>query len=416
MAAAIAQKVSQLAGTSGKAKVLAQSDDDVVVVAAVRSAITKGKKGGFKDTRPEEILSAVLRAAYTKVGLDPKLVGDISVGNVLPPGGGATAARMAALHAGIPNTTPINTVNRQCSSGLTAISQIANEIKVGQIDIGIGAGVESMTFGYGGAAMPDGWSEAVLSNKEAEDCLIPMGITSENVAKEFGISRAVQDAFAAASFQKAAAAQKAGKFRAEIVPVKVKWTDPKTEQEREIVVDADDGIRDGVTAESLAKLKPSFSKDGTTHAGNASQVSDGAAAVLLARRSAAKRLGLPIIGKYVTSAVVGVPPRIMGVGPAFAIPKLLEQTGLSKDDIDFYEINEAFASQAVFSIQHIGIPFEKVNPNGGAIAMGHPLGCTGSRQVATGYNIAKQTGAKLFVTSMCIGSGMGMAALFVNEQ
>ncbi|TFK52111.1 thiolase [Heliocybe sulcata] len=413
---AIAQKVSEWTGASGKAKVLAQSDDDVVVVAAVRSAITKGKKGGFKDTRPEEILSAVLRAAYTKASLDPALVGDIAVGNVLPPGGGASGARMAALHAGIPNTTPINTVNRQCSSGLTAVSQIANEIKVGQIDIGIGAGVESMTFGYGGAAMPDGWSEAVLSNKEAEDCLIPMGITSENVAKEYNISRAVQDQFAAKSFEKAAAAQKAGKFKAEIVPVKVKWTDPKTEEEKEIVVDADDGIRDGVTAESLAKLKPAFSKDGTTHAGNASQVSDGAAAVLLARRSVAKRLGLPILGKYVTSVVVGVPPRIMGVGPAFAIPKLLAQTGLSKDDVDLYEINEAFASQAVFSVQHIGIPFEKVNPHGGAIAIGHPLGCTGARQVATGYNISKQTGAKLFVTSMCIGSGMGMAALFVNEQ
>ncbi|KZT21138.1 acetyl-CoA acetyl transferase [Neolentinus lepideus HHB14362 ss-1] len=410
--AAIAQK----AGTSGKAKVLAKSDDDVVVVAAVRSAITKGKKGGFKDTRPEEILSAVLRAVYTKAGLDPALVGDIAVGNVLPPGGGASAARMAALHAGIPHTTPVNTVNRQCSSGLTAVSQIANEIAVGQIDVGIGAGVESMTFGYGGAAMPDGWSEAVLSNKEAEDCLIPMGITSENVAKEYNISRAAQDAFAAHSFQKAAAAQKAGKFTAEIVPVAVKWVDPKTQEVREIVVDADDGIRDGVTAESLGKLKPAFSKDGSTHAGNASQVSDGAAAVLLARRSAAARLGLPVLGKYVASAVVGVPPRIMGVGPAFAIPRLLAHTGLGKDDVDFYEINEAFASQAVFSVQRIGIPFEKVNVHGGAIAMGHPLGCTGARQVATGYNIAKQTGAKTFVTSMCIGSGMGMAALFVNEQ
>lgn len=235
-----------------------------------------------------------------------------------------------------------------------------------------------MTFGYGGGAMPDGFSEAVLSNQEAEDCLIPMGITSENVAADFGISRQVQDEFAAKSFQKAAAAQKAGKFKDEIVPLKVKFIDPKTEKESEIIVDRDDGVRDGVTAESLGKLKPAFKKDGSTHAGNASQVSDGAAAVVLARRSVARKLGLPILGKFVAASAVGVPPRIMGVGPAYAIPKVLEATGLSKDDIDFYEINEAFASQAVYSVQQLGIPFEKVNVHGGAIAIGHPLGCSKS--------------------------------------
>ena len=233
-----------------------------------------------------------------------------------------------------------------------------------------------MTFGYGGGAMPEGFSEAVLSNQESEDCLIPMGITSENVAADFNIPRTVQDEFAAKPFQKAAAAQKAGKFRDEIVPLKVKVVDPKTEKEVEVVVAQDDGVRDGVTAQSLAKLKPAFQKDGTTHAGNASQVSDGAAAVILARRSVAKKLGLPIVGKFVAAAAVGVPPRIMGVGPAYAIPKVLELTGLSKDEVDFYEINEAFASQAVYSVQHLGIPFEKVNLNGGAIAIGHPLGCS----------------------------------------
>jgi acetyl-CoA acyltransferase 1 len=304
------------------------------------------------------------------------LIEDIAVGNVLPPGGGASAARMAALHAGIPNTTPINTVNRQCSSGLTAVAQIANEILSGEIDIGIGAGVESMTFGYGASSQPDGWSEAVLTNKEAEDCLLPMGITSENVAHDFAISREAQDAFAAQSFQKAANAQKAGKFKSEIVPIKVKFTDPKTEIVHDRIVDADDGIRDGVTAQSLAKLKPAFTSTGSTHAGNASQISDGAAAVVLARRSVAKRLRLPILGKWVGSTVVGVPPRIMGVGPAYAIPKVLSRNGLSLHDVDFYEINEAFASQAVYSIQKIGLPFEKVNINGGAIALGHPLGCS----------------------------------------
>ncbi|KAI6010775.1 acetyl-CoA acetyl transferase [Pisolithus orientalis] len=402
--------------SSAKARILVKDDNDVVIVAAVRSALTKSRKGGFKDTRPEEILSGVLRAAYTRARLNPALIEEIAVGNVLPPGGGASAARMAALHCGIPHTTPLNTVNRQCSSGLAAVNQVANEIIAGQISIGIGAGVESMTFGWGSGSLPDGWSEAVLTNKEAEDCLIPMGITSENVATEFGISRERQDEFAAQSFQKAAAAQKAGKFKDEIVPLKVKITDPKTEKEVEIVVDADDGIRDGVTPASLAKLKPSFKKDGSTHAGNASQVSDGAAAVVLARRSVARRLGLPILGKYVAAVATGVPPRIMGVGPAYAIPKVLEKTGLSKEDVDFYEINEAFASQAIYSVEKIGIPFDKVNINGGAIAFGHPLGCTGARQIATGLSISRQRNERVFVTSMCIGSGMGMAAVFVSEH
>lgn len=218
-----------------------------------------------------------------------------------------------------------------------------------------------MTMGYGPGASPASFSEKVLENQEAADCQIPMGITSENVAAQFKISRPDQDAFAATSFQRAAAAQKAGKFKSEIIPVTVKITDPKTEQEHTITVTQDDGIRDGVTAESLAKLKPAFDKNGTTHAGNASQVSDGAAAVLLARRSVAKKLGLPILGKFIQAAVVGVPPKIMGVGPAYAIPAVLKKTGLTKEDVDFFEINEAFASQAIMSVRTIGIPFEKVN-------------------------------------------------------
>jgi len=322
---------------------------------------------------------------------------------------------MASLHAGIPVSAAVNTINRQCSSGLAAVTQIANEIKTGQIDIGIGAGAESMTQYYGQAGYD--FSDEIVENKDAADCTMPMGITSENVAADYNISREVQDEFSAKSFQKAAAALKAGKFKDEILPIKTKWTDPKTGEEREIVVDHDDGIREGVTKESLSKLKPAFTKNGTTHAGNASQVSDGAAAVLLARRSVAKRLGLPIVGKFVTSAVVGVPPRIMGVGPRYAIPKVLKLAGdLPISDVDFFEINEAFASQAVYSVNELGIPHEKVNINGGAIAIGHPLGCTGARQVATGLNVAKQTGGRVFVTSMCIGTGMGMAALFVSEH
>jgi len=390
-------------------------------VPASRSALTKGRKGGFKDTRPEEILMHVLKHSYTSTKLDPTLIGDIVVGNVLPPQGGASTARMAALAAGIPITTPISTVNRQCSSGLTAVSQIANSIRAGDIDIGIGAGVESMTFGYGTGAVPEGYSELVMEDQNAEDCLIPMGITSENVAADYNISRETQDTFAALSFQKAAAAQKQNFFAPEIVPIRVKQESP--DGGRQFLVESDDGIRDGVTKESLAKLKPAFTKTGSTHAGNASQVTDGAAAVLLARRSVAKKLGLPIVGKFVGAQIVGVPPRIMGVGPAYAIPKVLEKTGLSMSDIDFFEINEAFASQAVWCCEKLGIPWKegkdlngKVNRWGGAIAIGHPLGCTGARQIATGLNIAKHDSEKLFVTSMCMGSGMGMAAVLVNEQ
>ncbi|MBW0517927.1 hypothetical protein O181_057642 [Austropuccinia psidii MF-1] len=408
---------SSISSKVGKVAVMIKHDDDAVICAAVRTPITRAKKGGFKDSCPEDLLSAALAGVADRARLSDKaLVEDIAVGSVLAPGGAATVSRMAALHAGYPNTTALNTINRQCSSGLAAINQIANEIVTGQIDIGIAAGVESMTMGYGAGAMPEKMSDEVTALPEAADCLLPMGITSENVASQFGISRREQDEFAAKSFSKALAAQCAGKFKEEIIPVKALWIDPKSGDETHIIVSEDDGIRDGVTVESLSKLKPVFSKTGSTHAGNASQVSDGAAAVLLARRSVARKLGLPILGKFHSATVVGVPPRIMGVGPLYAVNQLLQKAGLRKEEIDFYEINEAFASQAVYSIKELGIPFEKVNPVGGAIAFGHPLGATGARQVATGLAEAKRSRASLFVTSMCIGTGMGMAALFVNEQ
>ena len=248
------------------------------------------------------------------------------------------------------------------------------------------------------------------------------------MAKKYNISRRAQDEFAASSYQKAEAAQKAGLFDAEIYPLTVKVTDPKTGEETSVTVKKDDGVRPGTTVESLSKLKPAFSKDGSTHAGNASQVSDGAAAVILARRSVAEKHGLPIIGKFVAGTVVGVPPAIMGIGPAVAIPKLLNKTGLTVDDVDIFEINEAFASQALYSVQvtfpscrlglivqHLKIPLEKVNPKGGAIAFGHPLGTTGARQISTLLTELKRTGKKVGLTSMCVGSGMGMAALFVAE-
>ncbi|CEH11897.1 probable pot1-acetyl-c-peroxisomal [Ceraceosorus bombacis] len=395
----------------GKDAVLSKTDDDVVIVSALRTALTKAKKGGLSQAAPEELLGNVIKGVLAQSKVDPKLVEDVAVGNVLPPGGGATVARMGALWAGLPNTTAVNTVNRQCSSGLATVNQIANEIKAGQIDIGIGAGVESMTLHYGAGVMPEKMSDAVMENDEAADCLAPMGITSENVAKEYGISREAQDKFSAESYKKAAQAQKDGKFKSEIVTVK--YTD---DEGNDRTVDSDDGIRDGVTAESLGKLKPAFDKNGFTTAGNASQVSDGAAAVLLARRSVAKKLGLPILGKFVTASVVGVPPNVMGIGPAFAIPKVLELANIKKEDVDIYEINEAFASQAVYSIEKLGLDYKKVNPVGGAIAFGHPLGATGSRQIATALAEAKRENKKIIVTSMCVGTGMGMASLIVNEQ
>ncbi|CAG8433977.1 486_t:CDS:2 [Scutellospora calospora] len=417
----MAQRVQQIVShfsshhNPAVARVGHKSPEDVVIVVAVRTPMTKSKKGGFKDTLPEELLAAVFKAVLDKTRIDPKLIQDISVGNVLPPGGGATVARAAALYAGIPDTAALNTVNRQCSSGLQAVTQIAHEIALDQIEIGIGAGVESMTFGFGAGAMPSETSEKVFSNQQSADCLLPMGITSENVAKDFGVTRAMQDAFAVQSHQKAAAAQAAGLFNEEIIPVEAKWIDPKTQEEKTIVVSADDGIRKETTLEGLAKLKPAFAKDGVTTAGTSSQVSDGAAAVLLMKRKTAEKLGLPILGKFIRSAVVGVPPRIMGIGPAYAIPEVLKRTGLGINDIDIYEINEAFASQAIYCIEKLGIDKRKVNPKGGAIAIGHPLGCTGARQVSTLLYELRRTKKKLGVISMCVGSGMGMAAVFEAE-
>lgn len=234
-----------------------------------------------------------------------------------------------------------------------------------------------------------------------------MGVLSEQMAKDRGVSRASQDAFAASSYQKALKAQQQGLFDQEILPLKVKFEDPKSGETKEIVVDKDDGVRPGITAESLGKIKPAFAKDGSIHAGNASQISDGAAAVLLMKRSTAQRLGQPILGKYVAASIVGVKPLLMGVGPWKAIPKVFELTGITKDDVDIFEINEAFASQCLWCANELGLPQEKINPKGGAIAFGHPLGCTGARQVSTLLYELKRRGQQIGVTSMCIGTGMG---------
>jgi acetyl-CoA acyltransferase 1 len=241
-----------------------------------------------------------------------------------------------------------------------------------------------------------------------------MGQLSEQMAQDKGIARKDQDAFAAESYRRAGEAQKKGLFDEEIAPLKVKWTDPKTEEEKEITVARDDGVRE-VTAESLGKIKAAFSKTGSIHAGNASQISDGAAAVLLMKRSTAERLGQQILGKYVTASVIGVPPLLMGIGPWKAIPVALEKAGITKDDVDVFEVNEAFASQCLWCANELGLDMSKVNPLGGAIAFGHPLGCTGARQVSTLLYQLRRTKKQIGVTSMCVGTGMGMAAVWVAE-
>jgi len=361
-------------------------------------------------------LAAALKATIERTHIDPKLVEDIVVGTVLPPGGvranrGATQARMAAYLAGFPDSTAVCTTNRQCSSGLQALATIAGEIKNGVIDIGIGAGVESMSLHDMNSSVGE-LNNKIFDHPKAQSCLVTMGETSENVAEKYGITREVQDQFSFESQRRASLAQKEGKFKDEIVPITT--VVKSAEGEKTITVTQDEGPRP-TTLEALAKLKAAFRDGGSTTAGNSSQVSDGAAAVLAARRRVAKKLGLPILGTFRSYAVVGVPPEIMGIGPAEAIPAALKKAGLKIDDIDVYEINESFASQATYCVKKLGINPAKVNPNGGAIALGHPLGCTGARQVATILNEMKRSNKKLGVISMCIGTGMGAAAVIERE-
>ena len=407
----------------GLAAIRQKLPTDTVILSSLRTPVTRAYKGGFRSARDHELLSHVLRATLAaNPNLDPALISDVAVGVVLAELGGSKAARMAQLHAGYSERTALHTINRACSSGLAAITGVANMISAGQIDIGIGAGMESMTRNYGSRAIPqDLWPALRESSvQDAQDCIMPMGLTSENVAKRYNISRADQDAFAAESHARASKAQKSGAFDSEIVPVTVLQPpaeQPDADRSVEVTVSADDGIRHGVSAEKMASLKPAFSKDGSSTAGNSSQVSDGAAATLLLRRSTATSLGLErnIIGKYIATQTVGCKPDEMGVGPAVAIPKLLEFTGTKTEDVSVWEINEAFASQALYCIRSLGLEgsMEKVNPRGGAIALGHPLGMTGARMVAT---LMPQLGqGEVGVVSMCIGTGMGMAGMFVRE-
>lgn len=408
---------SQLAGNKclNRGKYQDKSDDDVVIVAAVRTALTRSGKGLFKDTMPEVMISQVIEELVKRGNIKPENIDEIVFGNVLASGSAFMGARMAQFLAGVPETTTLMTVNRLCSSGLQAVMNAAYSIAAKQVDIAIGGGVESMSQ-YDMNSMVDAEkvSEEVFNTPRASNCMIPMGITSENVAEKFNIDRKTQDLFAVDSHKKAAYAQKNGLFKDEIVPVKTRVKDQNGEW-KEVVVDEDEGIRANTTFEGLQKLKASFKQGGTTTAGNSSQITDGAAGVLLMRRSVAKKHGCAILGRIVGYSVAGVPPEIMGIGPAFAIPKVLNNTGLKIDDIDIFELNEAFASQATYCADVLKIPKEKVNPKGGAIALGHPLGCTGARQVATLMTELKRQNKRYGLISMCIGTGMGAACVIERE-
>ena len=301
-------------------------------------------------------------------------------------------------------------MNRFCSSGLKATQDIANQIASGSIEIGIAMGAESMT--EGGDRLERPFVEEIINgSQDAADCLQPMGQTSENVGKDFNISRESQDRYAAESYQRAERAQKAGWFDDEISPITVKFDG------KDVTLTQDEGPRYGTTYESLSKIRPAFPDFGDrSTGGNSSQVTDGAAADVLMKRSKALELRQPILAKYVGATVAGLAPRIMGIGPSLAIPKLLGKYNLTLDDIDVIELNEAFASMAVYCRDTLKIDWEKMNVRGGAIALGHPLGTTGARQIVTGLSECRRRKAKILLTSMCIGTGMGMAGLFVNEQ
>ncbi|KDQ07866.1 hypothetical protein BOTBODRAFT_38423 [Botryobasidium botryosum FD-172 SS1] len=387
----------------GLQSILEKRDDDVVITLAMRTAMGRAKKGQFKDTPVDELLAGLFQGALQKSGLDPAKIDDICVGTCHPPSP-LYLSRSAALSAGIPHDVPISTVNRLCSSGLMAIRSIANDIRSGEAEIGLAAGVESMSLN---PRPTPTLAPSIGSNSQANDAVQPMGWTSEMVAQAFNISRKKQDAYALRSHSRAAHAQATGLFAEEILPLRV----------GEAIASVDDMIRPGVTLESLAGLKSVFPDwgNGTTTAGNASGVGDGAAICILMTRERARREGMEVIGKWVGCSVVGVEPRHMGVGPVAAIPKILEQTGLTKREVDLWEINEAFASQYAYCVETLDLPIYKVNPNGGSIALAHPLGMTGVRLVVTGLAELRRRNQQILCTSMCVGSGMGAAAIIVNE-
>lgn len=420
------QRITQLASHldprtwSGKglAAVSTKNDSDVVIVALGRTPQCKAGKGGLKDTPFDVLVHQTLKGVLGRVPqLDPALIQDVVVGNVRNENA-AYYVRAAALAAGIPRECPSLVVNRFCSSGLMAIRTVANQIQSGEISCGLAAGVEHMSSHAKSA--PHIHDDLAKASQEAKDCELPMGATSEFVSQDFNVSRADQDAYAARSHQRASAAQKAGYFDEEIFPVQahVKEGDATSYK----VLTQDDGIRHDTTAEKLAKIRPAFPEyareggEAATTGGNASQLTDGGAAMILMTRRMANELQLPIVAKYVATAVAGLAPRIMGIGPSLAIPKLLDLTGVKKEEVDEFVVNEAFSSMAVYVQRQLGISDEKYNTTGGSCALGHPLGATALRLVVQGLNNMKRTGGKVVVISMCVGTGQGAAGLFISEQ
>lgn len=392
---------------------------DAYIVAATRTPVGKAPRGVFRHTRPDDLLAHVIRQVIAQApGIDPALIGDAIIGCAMPEAEqGMNIARIGVLLAGLPDAVPGVTVNRFCSSGLQAVAMAADRIRLGEADLMLAGGTESMSavpmMGNKVAMNP-----SIFSNEHV-GIAYGMGITAENVAKQWKISREAQDRFAAASHDKALAAIAAGEFKDEISPYALNNHFPDLASGRIIedsrLVDTDEGPRAGSSAEVLGKLRTVFRNGqfgGSVTAGNSSQTSDGAAAILLASESAIKRYNLQPLARFVGYAVAGVPPEIMGIGPKEAIPRVLKQVGLSQDQLDWIELNEAFAAQSLAVIHDLGLDPGKVNPLGGAIALGHPLGATGAIRTATLVHGLRRRRQKYGMVTMCIGTGMGAAGVF----
>ncbi len=379
---------------------------DVVILSGVRTPFGRGVKGSLKDTRPDDLAISVVQEALRRSQVAGSQVEDVVLGCAFPEAEqGMNVARVIAMGAGLPADVPAMTINRFCSSGVQAIAIIADRIAVGQIDVGIAGGLESMSMVPMSGAKPSLNPRLVESQP---DLFTPMGITAENVARKFNISRAEQDEFAYRSHQKAIAAQQAGYFNDEILPVETTVFD-EAGRAKSVRLDRDELPRADTDLAKLATLKPAFDPTGSVTPGNSSPLTDGAAAVVLAGKDQAA--GRQALGYFRSFAVAGVPPDIMGIGPVPAIRKLLKKTGLSIADIDIFEINEAFASQAVYCAKELGVPTDRLNIHGGGIAIGHPLGATGARMTLTALRALAKTGGRYGIISMCIGGGMGAAAL-----
>ena len=388
--------------------------NEPVIVSAVRTAVGKAFKGTLRETRPDDLAAACLTGALERAGgFDPADLDDVILGCAMPEGPqGLNVARLAQFRAGIPYHVPAMTLNRFCSSGLQSIAMAADRISTGQASVIVAGGTESMS-------MVPMTGERFVPNptlvRDMPEAYISMGLTAEEVASRFEVSREDQDAFALESHRRAVAALDSGAFKDEIVPVEVTTKTPGPRGQSVVhttVLDTDEGPRRDSTPEAMAKLKPVFKVGGTVTAGNASQTSDGAAAALVMSRERAESLGLEILTVLRGYQVAGVPPEIMGIGPVEAIPKLLKHCGMAQEDIEIFELNEAFASQAVYCVRKLGLDPEKVNVHGGAIALGHPLGATGAKLTATLLHEMRRRDLRYGVVSMCIGGGMGAAALF----